>query len=172
MTINDKTVVSVSYKLTVSPDNFATEEVVEETTVERPFVFLFGVGGLLEEFERNLKGLNPGDTFDFRIPADQGYGNAAAENIVKIPITAFAAEGEELDSEMVVPGNFLPMVDEQGEQHQGLVVDVTTEFVVMDFNHPLAGKELHFKGNVLDVREASAEETTHGHVHGEGGHHH
>ena len=172
MTINDKTVVSVNYKLTVSEDNFASEEVVEETTNERPFVFLFGVGGLLEEFERNLRGLKAGDTFDFNISAEEGYGDSSEENIVKIPLNAFAADGEELDTEMVTPGNFLPMVDDRGEQLQGLVLEVTPEYVVMDFNHPLAGKELHFKGSVLEVREASKEELSHGHVHGEGGHHH
>lgn len=80
--------------------------------------------------------------------------------------------GEELDTEMVAAGNFLPMVDDQGNQMQGLVVEVGSDFVVMDFNHPLAGKDLHFVGSVLEIREASAEEIAHGHVHGPGGHHH
>jgi FKBP-type peptidyl-prolyl cis-trans isomerase SlyD len=87
-------------------------------------------------------------------------------------LSAFVPEGEELDTDMVAAGNYLPMVDDQGNNMQGLVVEVSEEFVVMDFNHPLAGKDLHFQGEVVNVREASAEEQAHGHVHGEGGHHH
>jgi FKBP-type peptidyl-prolyl cis-trans isomerase SlyD len=91
---------------------------------------------------------------------------------VRIPIEAFVAPGEELDTEMVAEGNFLPMVDDQGNHMQGLVVEVGADFIVMDFNHPLADKDLHFSGEVLDVREASAEELAHGHAHGPGGHNH
>ena len=62
--------------------------------------------------------------------------------------------------------------DDQGNQMQGLVLAVNEDHIVMDFNHPLAGKDLHFQGSVNHVRDASAEEMAHGHVHGEGGHHH
>ncbi len=172
MTITQNAVVSVKYKLTVSDDNFQTEDLVEETSPENPFTFLFGSGGLLEEFEGNLKGLNVGSPFDFKITAANGYGHASQENVVRIPIEAFVAPGEELDTEMVAEGNFLPMVDDQGNHMQGLVVEVGADFIVMDFNHPLADKDLHFSGEVLDVREASAEELAHGHAHGPGGHHH
>jgi FKBP-type peptidyl-prolyl cis-trans isomerase SlyD len=173
MIISDKTVVSVNYKLTISSaGKQADEELVEETQDSNPFVFLYGSGGLLEEFEKNLHGLTTGELFDFVIKSDQGYGISSDENIIKLPIHAFKAEGEELDTEMVRPGNFIPMVDEQGHQLQGLVVSVNDDYVVMDFNHPLAGKDLHFTGSVRNVRQASAEELAHGHVHGEGGHHH
>jgi len=171
MLIEQKKVVAVNYRLMASEGGTA-EELIEETSKEQPFVFLFGSGSLLEDFELNLQGLKVGDTFDFIISAEKGYGVLSDDNIVRIPLNAFVAEGEELDTEMICQGNFLPMVDDQGNQLQGLVLDVTPEFVVMDFNHPLAGKTLHFSGNVLDVREASAEELSHGHVHGEGGHHH
>jgi FKBP-type peptidyl-prolyl cis-trans isomerase SlyD len=171
MLIEQKKVVAVNYRLMASEGGTA-EELIEETSKEQPFVFLFGSGSLLEDFELNLQGLKVGDTFDFTISAEKGYGVLSDDNIVRIPLNAFVAEGEELDTEMICQGNFLPMVDDQGNQLQGLVLDVTPEFVVMDFNHPLAGKTLHFSGNVLDVREASAEELSHGHVHGEGGHHH
>ena len=52
------------------------------------------------------------------------------------------------------------------------ILEVNAEFVKMDFNHPLAGKDLHFEGDILEVREATADEISHGHVHGPGGHHH
>jgi len=172
MTIATNKVVSVMYKLTVSDNNFQSEELVEETAPESPFTFLFGSGGLLEEFESNLNGLSTGASFDFKITADNGYGHASQENVVRIPIDAFKAPGEDLDTEAVAPGNFLPMVDDQGNHMQGLVLEVGAEFVVMDFNHPLAGKDLHFVGSVIEIRDASAEEIAHGHVHGPGGHHH
>lgn len=171
MTINQNMVVSVNYRLTVSNTEI-TEELVEETTPENPFVFLFGSGGLLEEFERNLFGLKSGDFFDFTIKSENGYGISSADNIVKLPIGAFKPEGEELDTEIIRPGNFVPMMDDQGHQLQGLVIEVHPDHVLMDFNHPLAGKDLHFKGNVKNIRHASPEELAHGHVHGEGGHHH
>jgi FKBP-type peptidyl-prolyl cis-trans isomerase SlyD len=172
MIINKNTVVSVNYKLTVSDNNFESEELIEETFSGEPFTFLNGSGGLLEEFESNLNGLTSGSKFDFKIKSENGYGHSSQENIVRIPLNAFVPEGEELDTDMVTAGNYLPMVDDQGNHMQGLVVEVSAEFVVMDFNHPLAGKDLHFQGEVVDVREASAEEVAHGHVHGEGGHHH
>jgi FKBP-type peptidyl-prolyl cis-trans isomerase SlyD len=172
MMIDDKMVVSVNYRLTVSSDGSIQEELVEETNAEQPFVFLFGVGGLLEEFENNLRGLKSGDVFDFVIKSENGYGVNNDENVVRIPMAAFVADGEELDTEMVSPGNFLPMVDDRGNQMQGLVLEVTEEHIVMDFNHPLAGKDLHFSGTVNDIRSASAEELSHGHVHGAGGHQH
>jgi FKBP-type peptidyl-prolyl cis-trans isomerase SlyD len=172
MIINNNTVVSVNYKLTVSDNNFESEELIEETFSGEPFTFLSGSGGLLEEFESNLNGLAAGAKFDFKIKSENGYGQSSQENVVRIPLNAFVPEGEELDTEMVSAGNYLPMVDDQGNHMQGLVVEVSEEFVVMDFNHPLAGKDLHFQGEVVDVREASADEVAHGHVHGEGGHQH
>ncbi|MCB0819706.1 MAG: FKBP-type peptidyl-prolyl cis-trans isomerase [Bacteroidetes bacterium] len=171
MKIDNNTVVSVNYRLMVS-DSDSAQELVEETSADRPFVFLFGAGNLLEEFEGHLRGLQSGDTFEFTINPENGYGISTPENVVRIPMAAFVAEGEELDTEMVKPGNFLPMVDDRGNQMQGLVLEVGDEFITMDFNHPLAGKNLHFSGSVNEIREASEEELAHGHVHGPGGHHH
>jgi FKBP-type peptidyl-prolyl cis-trans isomerase SlyD len=170
MIIELNKVVSVSYELTVNEDG--TETLVEKTEENRPFVFLFGGGGLLESFENNLQGLKVGDTFDFNIPSDQAYGASQQEYIVRIPVQSFLDEEGNLDTEMVKIGNMLPMVDQDGNRMQGLVIDVNDDFVAMDFNHPLADKDLRFVGTVLNIREASADEISHGHVHGEGGVHH
>ncbi|MFN4235288.1 MAG: peptidylprolyl isomerase [Bacteroidia bacterium] len=170
MIIGLNKVVSVSYELTVNEDG--TETLVEKTEENRPFVFLFGGGGLLEAFENNLEGLKVGDTFDFNIPAHQAYGESQQEYIVRIPIESFLDEEGNLDTEMVKVGNMLPMVDQDGNRLQGLVVDVNDQFVIMDFNHPLADKDLRFVGTVLKIREATPDEIAHGHVHGDGGIHH
>lgn len=172
MIAGNKMVVSLNYRLTVSTDSSNGEELIEETESGRPFVFLFGTGGLLEEFEMNLKGKQAGDSFDFVIKSENGYGESSNENIVRIPMEAFIPDGGDLDRTIVFPGNFVPMVDESGHQLQGLVLEVNDDHVVMDFNHPLAGKDLHFIGSIISVRPASQEEIAHGHVHGEGGHHH
>ena len=168
MIAENNNVVSVNYSLSVK----GTGEQVEQTSKEHPFVFLFGAGGLLEDFENNLKGKKAGDTFDFFIEHSRGYGVRDEQHVVMIPIDAFLGEDGKLDSENVKVGVTLPMVDNDGNRLYGQVLEITAEFVKMDFNHPLAGKDLHFKGEVLDIRTATPDELAHGHVHGEHGHHH
>jgi len=65
-----------------------------------------------------------------------------------------------------------PMMDQEGNKLPGRIMEINEEDVLMDFNHPLAGKELHFTGEITDVRMATSEELEHGHIHGPGGHHH
>ena len=77
-----------------------------------------------------------------------------------------------LDTELLQIGKYIPMKNDDGHVIEGKVISINDKGVVMDFNHPLAGKDLHFSGEILDVRDANEEEITHGHVHGEGGHHH
>jgi FKBP-type peptidyl-prolyl cis-trans isomerase SlyD len=168
MVIENNTVVSVNYNLSLK----ATGEQIEQTSKEHPFVFLFGAGGLLEDFENNLKGKKAGDQFDFFIDHARGYGVRDEQHVVMIPIAAFLGEDGKLDAENVKVGVTLPMVDNDGNRLYGKVEEITAEFVKMDFNHPLAGKDLHFKGEILNIRTASADEIAHGHVHGEHGHHH
>lgn len=162
-------VVSVNYELKVDKDG---EMVVADKSNGNPLVFLHGAGMLLPEFEQNLLGKKVGDSVSFAINPENGYGIADENNIVKIPVDSFKDDKGEIDTEHVRVGNVLPMMDNNGNQFQGIVCDVSDEFVVMDFNHPLAGKVLNFTVDVVDVRPATKEELEHGHVHGPGGHHH
>ncbi|MDQ3046455.1 MAG: FKBP-type peptidyl-prolyl cis-trans isomerase [Bacteroidota bacterium] len=168
MTIENNSVVSVDYNLSIK----GTSEQVEQTSKEHPFVFLFGAGGLLEDFESNLRGKKAGDTFDFFIESARGYGVRDEQHVVMIPMEAFLGEDGKFDEENVTVGGTLPMVDNDGNRLYGKVMEINTEHVKMDFNHPLAGQDLHFKGEVLEVRAASEEELAHGHVHGPHGHQH
>ncbi|HEX7415240.1 MAG TPA: FKBP-type peptidyl-prolyl cis-trans isomerase [Bacteroidia bacterium] len=170
MTIEKNKVVSVNYHLTGKLEE-QPEELIEQTSAEKPFVFIYGIGGMLEEFEKNLSGKQAGDAFDFHIKAVSAYGEHQGDYVADIPKEAFHVEGK-FDTERVKEGEELPMLDSEGHQMHGLVVTVKEEHVVMDFNHPLAGYDLHFVGSVLDVREATKEELEHGHVHGPHGHHH
>ena len=91
---------------------------------------------------------------------------------MSVPADSFKDQDGNLDTNVIKVGNVLPMMDDQGHQFQGIVCEITPDAVIMDFNHPMAGKELNFTVTVADVRPATAEELEHGHVHGPGGHHH
>jgi FKBP-type peptidyl-prolyl cis-trans isomerase SlyD len=170
MIVAKNKVVSVHYVLRV--DHEGEKVVADKSELDAPLKYLHGGGMLLPDFEGSLEGLQAGDTFEFSITAERGYGLRNDQDIVAIPLDSFKDEEGNIDEQMVRPGSVLPMVDQQGNRFQGIVVDVTPDQVIMDFNHPLAGKDLHFSGSVAEVRDASAEEIDHGHVHGEGGHHH
>ena len=170
MPIAKNNVVFISYQLAF-PDEDGQPDVVEIVDETEPMVFIHGLSGLPEAFEKNLLGLNEGDTFDFSISAEDAYGNVDPNAIIQLPKSIFQAEGQSADDILQI-GNFIPMTDDQGNRMQGLVVSIEGETVTMDFNHPLAEKTLMFQGKILKIREATAEEIAHGHVHGEGGVHH
>lgn len=172
MVIDKNSVVTLGYTLKSRTGLSLEEKQVEQTTAENPFVFLFGAGMLLPDFEKNLGGKKPGDKFDFFISAEKGYGMKNDKHVMNIPIESFKNPDGTLDLNQIRVGNTLTMSDDKGNQLQGNILEVTPVHVRMDFNHPLAGHELHFTGEILNVRAATAEEISHGHVHGPGGHHH
>ena len=152
-------------------DEDGEQNLIETANEEQPMVFIYGMSGLPDQFEDNLEGLNSGESFDFKLDTEDGYGEYNEDAVVDLPKNVFEVEGSVPDN-MLEEGNYIPMSDSEGNQLQGRVVEVTDEAVKMDFNHPLAGKELYFKGKVENVREATPEELDHGHVHGAGGHQH
>ncbi|NVO33405.1 FKBP-type peptidyl-prolyl cis-trans isomerase [Hymenobacter lapidiphilus] len=168
--ISTNKVVTITYDLSVTDEN-QEKVLVESADTDAPMVFLFGQSGLPEEFERQLADKNTGDPFSFSLTPEQAYGEYDEQAVVEIPRSVFEIDGQ-TDEEMLVVGNFLPMADNQGHHMQGKVVEISDDAVKMDFNHPLAGMVMHFDGKVAEVREATAEEMDHGHVHGEGGHQH
>ncbi len=168
MKITSNSVVSLKYKLS---DN-ETGENIEETTNENPLVFLYGVGGMLPDFEQNLEGKTSGDLFDFNIPAAKAYGEHDAKHIALIPTSVFHDDKGKFDAKMFKIGALVPMSDSEGNQLRGRIIEVDKENVKMDFNHPLAGTDLHFSGEIIAVRAANEDEIAHGHVHGEHGHQH
>ncbi len=163
MKIAKNTVPSVSYVLTVDG------EVVDEAKNETPLSFIFGVGGMIPGFEKNLDGLETGDSYEFTLSPDEAYGEYNQNAVVDLPLSTFSVDGK-IQEELLVVGKVIPMQDQNGNPLNGTVVGVGKETVKMDFNHMLAGKSLHFEGKVIDVREASPEELEHGHVHGPEGH--
>ncbi|MFD2515777.1 peptidylprolyl isomerase [Pontibacter locisalis] len=170
MKIENNKVVTLTYELRITDEN-GEQNLVETANEEHPMVFIYGMSGLPEQFEDSLEGKNAGDTFDFKLKPEEGYGDINPDAIVDLPKNVFEVEGSIPDN-MLEEGNFIPMADSEGNQLQGRVIAVKDDSVTMDFNHPLAGKALSFKGKVENVREATQEEIDHGHVHGEGGVHH
>lgn len=161
MIIEKNKVVSLVYELRTDGSQ---GEVIETLNDQNPLTFLFGSGSLLPKFEENISGLKVGDAFDFELKSMEAYGAVAQEAIVDIPKHIFMVDGQ-FDENMVKVGNAIPMMDNQGNRLNGVVVEVESETVKMDFNHPLAGDDLFFKGKIVDVREATEEELTHGHIH-------
>ncbi|MEK6614677.1 MAG: FKBP-type peptidyl-prolyl cis-trans isomerase [Bacteroidota bacterium] len=172
MNIKKNSIVSLGYTLKIRIGLSLEENQVEKTDASHPFVFIFGAGMLLPDFESNIHGKKPNDTFDFFISAEKGYGVKNEKHVMNIPIDSFKNPDGMLDLNEIRIDNMLTMNDDKGNQLQGKIIEVTPVHVKMDFNHPLAGYELHFTGEVLDVRTATLEELSHGHVHGKGGHHH
>ncbi|PWK27061.1 FKBP-type peptidyl-prolyl cis-trans isomerase SlyD [Arcicella aurantiaca] len=170
MQITNEKVVTLMYELTVT-DADGEKELIETVEQEDPMAFIQGMSGLPEAFEENIEGLSVGDTFEFSIPAEDGYGEYDPTAVVELPKDIFKVDGEYVE-EMLEVGNYLPMTDDRGNQLNGRVLAVEADFVRMDFNHPLADKEMFFKGTILGVRDATQSEIEHGHVHGEGGVHH
>ena len=135
----------------------AEQEIMEKATTEVPLTFIFGLGEMLPAFEEKLSGMKVGDKFDFEIKSEDAYGPYDQEHIIELPKDLFMVEGK-FDDEVVTPGNVVPMMDAQGNRLNATVVEVKEDTVELDFNHPLAGEDLHFIGEVIEVRDARPEE--------------
>ncbi|MDR3132569.1 MAG: peptidylprolyl isomerase [Prevotellaceae bacterium] len=155
MRIEKDKVVSLSYVLTVDG------EALETVTAEKPMKFIMGTGYLLPKFEENISGKQAGDAFEFTLAAADAYGEVVSEAIVELPSSLFEVEGQ-LEKGLLTVGNVLPMADSEGNRMNGVIDEVRKDTVVMNFNHPLAGEKLHFKGTVVSVREATTVELLHG----------
>lgn len=168
MQIAKNSVVSITYKLSEADNK---DQIIQEVNASEPLVFLFGMGQLLPKFEENLEGKQKGDSYEFTLQHMDAYGPIETEAVADVPIDIFMIDGK-LAEDMLTVGGQVRLRDQDGRLLQGTVLQRGLESVKIDFNHPMAGKDLHFSGTITDVREATAEEIAHGHVHGPGGHHH
>ena len=139
--------------------------VVDRATEERPLDYIHGTHMLIPRFEEALEGLSEGDAFDFTLSPEEGYGPYEEERRIDVSKNAFMVRGE-LREDLMQPGRVVPMIGRDGSVVNATVIAVKDEGVTLDFNHPMAGKTLHFTGSVLSVREATEKELTEG-LHGE-----
>ena len=165
MKIAKHTVPSVSYTLVVDG------EVVDMAEKDKPLSFIQGIGMMVPGFESNLEGFIAGSKYEFTLSPEDGYGSYHEDAVVDLPVSTFMVDGK-VNEKMLNIGQVVPMQDQNGNPLNGTVLEVREEEVKMDFNHMLAGKELNFSGEIIEVRQATKEEIDHGHIHGPGGHEH
>lgn len=152
-TVADDVVVTLKYTLTVDG------EIVDSANESDPIEFLQGAGEVISGLEAGIHGLKVGESRKITIKPADGYGEIDKEAYVTIPRDEFPSEipleiGIEID-----------VRDEDDEVMTATIAEVTNTTVTLDFNHPLAGKTLHFDVTVLELRTPTAEELEHGHVH-------
>ena len=150
--------ITVAYSL-YTDNSEGVHELVEQAPVEHPFQFITELGVALEAFEAKLKDLNAGDEFDFTLSVDEAYGPYEQEHVIELPKSTFMHNGR-FQNDVIFEGAVIPLVNADGNRFQGLVLEVKEDVVIIDLNHPLAGKELHFKGSVVTSREATDAEVT------------
>lgn len=160
MQIAERTVASFNYTLTNDAG-----EVIDSSAGRSPLAYLHGAGNIVPGLEKEMLGHSAGDVFNVLVAPEEGYGMPNPMMIQVVPKAAFQGV-DELEVGM----------EFQAQTPQGpmsvVIAKIEGDEVTVDGNHPLAGQTLHFAIEVTNVREASLEELTHGHVHGEGGHHH
>lgn len=156
MQISDKKVASIHYTLTGDDG-----EVIDSSQGSDPLTYLHGAGNIVPGLEAALEGKSVGDTLSVSVPPEQGYGPVHPDLVQTVSREAFTGV-EEISEGMRF----------QASTANGPVSVVVTKVegdaVTVDGNHPLAGKQLNFEVEVTEVREANAEELSHGHVHGPG----
>ena len=136
-----------------------------ETSKERdPLAILAGHGNIIPGLDKALEGHVAGDSFGVDVPAAEAYGERRDGLTQRVPKKHFGEQKLAPGMQVVLNTNFGPRAV--------TIQKVGMSVVDVDLNHPMAGKDLHFDIEIVDVREASKEEIEHGHVHGDGGHAH
>lgn len=160
MTIEEKRVVTMHYKLTDDEGQLLDE------SQDNPLLYIHGTNSLIPGLEKQLEGKSSGDKITATVLPEEGYGPVMPQLIQNLPKETFQGV------ENIEVGMEFEASNENDEKMIVRVEAVDGEEITINGNHPLAGKTLNFDVNIVDVREASEEELSHGHVHGEGGHHH
>ena len=160
MLIEKDKVVSIDYTLT---DDHG--EVLDSSSGKAPLAYLHGHGGLIPGLEKELEGKKVGDQFVAHIPPQEAYGLRTNELVQEVPLDNFQDP-----KDVKVGAQFQVQVQEY--VHIATVTEVGDKTATLDMNHPLADETLHFDVEVMEIREPTAEELEHGHVHGPDGHHH
>lgn len=154
--VQDGQVVSMEYTLKV-------DGVVTDSSEGRePLEFVHGAGNIIPGLEREMTGMTVGDSKDVVIAAADGYGERDEEAFMEVPRDQFP------DEIPMKVGTELQVQNQAGQPMFARIEKVEDKNVRLNFNHPLAGKDLHFSVKVVDLRDATEEEIEHGHVHGPG----
>jgi FKBP-type peptidyl-prolyl cis-trans isomerase SlyD len=158
-TVQKGVVVSMEYSLKIDG------EVIDSSEGQDPLEFLAGHSNIISGLEREMLGMKVGDSKDVVVPPKDGYGEYNEEAFLDVPSKQFPQDMK------VEEGLELTVRDDSGQARYARIESVEGETVRLNFNHPLAGDELHFNVKVVNLREPTSEELDHGHVHQAGGHH-
>ncbi len=161
MQISKDKVVQMAYQLYNADD-----QLIESSDEGQPQLYLHGHNNMMPSVEKQLEGLSAGESASLTLSSDEAYGEREEGHVARVPIKHLVGAPKRLQVGMVVSVN-----TEQGAA-PATVLKVGKFNVDLDTNHPLAGQSVRFEVQVLDVRDATAEELQHGHAHGPGGHHH
>lgn len=148
-------VVSLEYTLTVDG------EVVDSSKENGPIDFIQGKGNIIPGLEKELEGMKLGESKKVNVIAKEAYGEFDPEAMDEVPLSDFP---KDIPLEVGVE---LAVEDEDGEAMSAVIEEVGKDTVILNFNHPLAGKDLAFDVKILELRAATEEELEHGHVHGD-----
>lgn len=160
MQISKNSVVTLNYTLTNDQG-----EILDESQ-DGSFLYMHGAGGIIPGLEGQLEGKSTGDTFTAHIEPADGYGERDDSMMQAVPRDMFDKEHP------IEVGTQFHAESPEGDMLTVTVTKIEGDDITVDGNHPLAGIALNFDVKITDIREASAEEIEHGHVHGPGGHHH
>ncbi len=161
MNIEDNKVVQFSYQLLD-----AQGTLIEASDVDKPQLYLHGHNNNMPAIEKALQGKKGGDEITVELSPEEGYGHRDESRLARVPIKHLLHAPKRLSKGLVVN------INTENGPVPATILKVGKFNVDLDVNHPLAGQTVTFKINVLDVRDATAEEIEHGHAHGHGGHHH
>ncbi len=147
--------IAASYKLYDITDG--KSELLEQTSNDRPFDFISGLGVALEAFENEITKYSKGDKCEFTLTPEQAYGEYVMAHVIDLDKEMFSINGK-FDDEHIFVDAIVPLQNADGNRFNGKVLEITNDKVKMDLNHPLAGKTLQFDVEILESRDASNEE--------------
>lgn len=153
----DNKYITIAYKLYAIDNGEEDPEAVEECTAEHPFQFISQLGVVLPAFEAGVASVAKGETFDFIIPCKDAYGEFNEEMMFDVPKKIFMNNGK-LDDRFIYEGAVVPMQGEDGSRFNATIIEIKAEEVTIDLNHPRAGVDLHFVGQVIENRNATNDE--------------
>lgn len=140
----------------VAPDG--TEKLVHQSDPTDPEKLIFGVTrGVIAPLEKAIEGLGENGEFDVTVKAAEAFGPYDQDQVAELEKDIFIVDGK-FDADVIKKGAIVPMMTADGFRINGVVLEVTDKSVKMDFNHPLAGKDVRFHGRVKTVRDATPEE--------------
>ncbi len=160
MQIAKNTAVTIHYTL----KNDAGE-VLDSSEGDEPLAYIQGQGDIVEGLEKALAGKKKGDKLSVKVSPEEGYGERESDRVQTVPRAMFE------DGVDVKPGMRFQTHTPDGPAIVTVTMVMGSE-VTIDANHPLAGENLNFDVEVVDVRACTKEELAHGHIHGAHGHHH